>query len=400
MRLCVLASEYPSTTQTFVYEPVEWLRARGHLVDVVADRQGSLPGTSAEQFPVTVLGRTWLDRRTKVRSLAGSPVRAVQGYGLAARWARGTDWSTWETLARSLLPPLRAADGVLAHFGPYGMRWLRAVATAGRPYAVFFHGYDATSWPLEHPDTYRPLIESGVGFITNGEYLESRLVQAGVPKEQIAICRYGASTDVAAVTDPPDLAPERVLTIARLVEKKGVADSVTAFAEAQDVLGGAWQYDIVGDGPLLPALRELAERLGVGALVRFRGFLSRRETIRALLEASVFMLASRTAPNGDTEGTPVSIIEAATLGMPVVSTLHAGIPEILPAEAARAGLLVAEGDVAGLARALRLLGSSAAERRHWGEMNRERARTRYSAANHIATLLDSMARVARRPGRA
>jgi len=400
MRLCILASEYPSTTQTFVYEPIEWLRARGHEADVVADRRGTLPGVDGARFPVTVAGRGWLDRRTKLRNLVGSPVQAVQGYGTAAWWARGAEWSTWETLARSLLEPLRRADGVLAHFGPHGIRWLPAVATASKPYAVFIHGYDATSWPREHPDVFRPLIESGAGFIANGEYIESRLVDLGVPRERIAICRIGASTDVAAIADPPDLTPQRVLTIARLVDKKGVADSIAAFAEAQDVLGGGWQYDIVGDGPLLPALRALAERLGVGALVRFRGFLSRRDTIQALAQSSVFMLASRTAPNGDTEGTPVSIIEAATLGLPVVSTLHAGIPEILPAEGTRAGLLVAEGDVAGLAGALRLLGSSAAERRHWGEMNRERARSRYSAASHVATLLESMARVARPPSRA
>lgn len=398
MRLCILVSEYPSTTQTFVYEPIEWLRAQGHEVDVVADRRGTLPGMGGERFPVTLAGRGWLNRRTKLRNLVGSPVRTVREYGAAGWWARGTEWSTWETLARSLLTPLCRADGVLAHFGPHGVRWLPAVATARKPYAVFFHGYDATSWPREHPDVYRPLIESGAGFIANGEYIESRLVELGVPRERIAICRIGASTDVAAVTDPPDLAPQRILTIARLVDKKGVADSITAFAQAQDVLGGAWQYEIVGDGPLIATLRALAEQLGVGSLVRFRGFLSRRETIDALLQASVFILASRTAPNGDTEGTPVSIIEAATLGLPVVSTLHAGIPEILPAQAAQAGLLVAEGDVAGLARALRLLGGSVAERRRWGEMNRQRVRSRYSAASHVASLLDCMARVARPPG--
>jgi colanic acid/amylovoran biosynthesis glycosyltransferase len=397
MRLCVLASEYPSTTQTFVYEPIEWLRGRGHQVDVVADRRGSLPGASDDRFPVTVTGRTWLDRGTKLRSLVGSPVRALRGYGRAARSARGSEWSTWEILARSLLPPFRAAENVLAHFGPYGVRWLRAVAVARKPYAVFFHGYDATSWPREHPDVYSLLIESGAGFITNGEYLASRLVALGVARERIAICRYGASTDIDAVTAPPDLTSRRVLTIARLVDKKGVADSITAFAEAQDVLRGSWQYDIVGDGPLLPALRELARRLGIEHLVQFRGFLSRPETIATLLQASVFVLASRTAPNGDTEGTPVSIIEAASLGVPVVSTLHAGIPEILPAEAAKAGLLVEEGDVAGLARALRLLGGSVSERRCWGAMNREHARSRYSAASHVAMLLEGIARVARPP---
>jgi glycosyltransferase involved in cell wall biosynthesis len=156
-------------------------------------------------------------------------------------------------------------------------------------------------------------------------------------------------------------------------------------------------YDIVGDGPLLPELRGLADRLGVAKLVRFRGFLSRTETISSLLGSSAFVLASRTATDGDTEGTPVSIIEAATLGLPVVSTIHAGIPEILPREAEPAGLLVAEGDVAGLTQALRRLGRSESERRCWGDANRTHARDRYSAAAHVAGLVRGMERVARAP---
>lgn len=399
MRLCILASEYPSTTQTFVYEPVEWLRSRGHAVSVVTERRGGLPGTGADQPAMTVLPRRWLRRRAKLGALARSPLEAMRRYRTAESWSRGTTWSSWETLARSLLRPLRETDCILAHFGPYGLRWLPAVATAGRPYAVFFHGYDATSWLTQHPGVYAPLIESGTGFITNGEYLSSRLAAAGVPLERIALCRYGASTDIAAVATRPDLSTRRMLTIARLVEKKGVADSITAFAEAQDVLQGEWTYDIVGDGPLRPSLQDLAARLGVAGLVRFLGFLPRHETIQALLSASVFILASRTAPNGDTEGTPVSIIEATTLGLPVVSTLHAGIPEILPSESAGAGLLVPEGAIPGLAAALRLLGASASQRACWGDANRAHARSRYSAETHVATLVDSMARVARAPHR-
>jgi colanic acid/amylovoran biosynthesis glycosyltransferase len=397
MRLCILASEYPSTTQTFVYEPIEWLRARGHPVQVVAERRGNLPGMGAASFPATITPRQWIDRRTKLRNLAGSPAESARRYRTARRWSRGATWSSLEILARSLFPALSTAESVLAHFGPFGVRWLPAVATAQKPYAVFFHGYDATSWLTKEPGAYQRLIASGAGFITNGEYLQSRLVAAGVPPERVAICRYGASTDVAAVSENPNLSTARLLTIARLVEKKGVADSITAFAAAQDVLQGQWEYDVVGDGALLPSLRELAQRLGVGALVRFHGFLSRADTIKALLGASVFMLASRTAADGDTEGTPVSIIEAATLGLPVASTVHAGIPEILPTEAAAAGLLVPEGDVVGLARALRRLGSSAAERRCWGDANRTHARARYSAASHVTSLIEGLARVARPP---
>jgi glycosyltransferase involved in cell wall biosynthesis len=397
MRLCVLASEYPSTTQTFVYEPIEWLRAQGHDVRVIAERRGKLPGAAPEKFPATITPRQWLDRRTKVHSLSAAPMAAVRRYPTASRWASTSVWSSLEILARSLLPDLEGADRVLAHFGPFGVRWLPAAGTNGKPYAVFLHGYDATSWLKKDPHAYDRLIQSGAGFITNGEYLQSRLIAAGVPADRIAICRYGAGTDIAGVAARPALSAGRLLTIARLVEKKGVGDSITAFARAQDTLKGEWVYDIVGDGPLLPELRGLAERLGVGPLVRFRGFLSRTETIDSLLQASIFVLASRTAADGDTEGTPVSIIEAATLGLPVVSTIHAGIPEILPREAESAGLLVAEGDVAGLADAVRRLASAEAERRCWGDANRTHATARYSAAAHVASLIAGLERVARPP---
>ena len=147
---------------------------------------------------------------------------------------------------------------------------------------------------------------------------------------------------------------------------------------------------------MLPELQALAGSLGLTDRVEFSGFLSRADTLAALRNASVFVLASRTAPSGDTEGTPISILEAACVGLPVVSTLHAGIPEILPSEGAAEGWLVPEGDVSRLAAALERLATPEA-RRDWGDRCRARVRTRHSPTAHIEGTVAALERLARIP---
>jgi glycosyltransferase involved in cell wall biosynthesis len=147
---------------------------------------------------------------------------------------------------------------------------------------------------------------------------------------------------------------------------------------------------------MLAELQALAATLGIRESVEFSGYLSRPETLAALREASIFVLASRTAVSGDTEGTPISILEAASIGVPVVSTVHAGIPETLPSEAAREGWIVAEGDVPALAAALTRLASQEA-RRDWGDRCRALVRTRHSPDAHINGTIAALERFARVP---
>lgn len=393
MRLCLITDSYPSTTQTFVYEPVEWLRARGHRVDVIAARRGELPGLVPATHPVRIVP-PWRERREKVRVALGSPGRTAAAVPAALGWRRRSTWSVAEIVTRAAIPELAAADYVVAHFGPTGAAWLPVAAAARRPYAVYFHGYDATWYVRERPGAYAGLVASGTAALTNSRYLRSVLVGLGFAESRIGVIPYGVSADLADQREPAPLAAPRLLTIARLVAKKGVDDSLRAFAAAQPALRRAWRYRIVGDGPLLEELRALARSLGVADLVEFRGFLSRAETLAALREAGIFVLASKTPPSGDTEGTPVSILEAATLGLPIVSTVHAGIPELLPAGAEAEGYLVPEGDVAGLAAAMARLGESAERRRSWGERCRAVVRERHSPAAHVSELLAALERLA------
>ncbi len=396
MRICILATEYPTPTQTFVYESVRWLAAAGHDVSVIADRRGGGPGLAELDYPATVLG-PWLGRGEKIRRMVGHAGPVLAGVARAWRLKGASSFTMAESLARSTLAPIRRSDVVLAHFGPAGAQWLPVVAAARRPYAVFFHGYDATRLVHEQPHGYDALIASRTAALTNSEYLKGRLVAAGFDSARVGVVRLGVSETLAAAPGEGEPADHRILSIARLVAKKGLDDSIRAFAAAQPALRGQWSYDIIGDGPLRGELEALAGSLGVGHLVRFRGTLPRHETLRALRAASVFVLASKPGEGGDTEGTPVSILEAATIGLPIVTTIHAGIPELLPRDSARPLMLRPEGDVAGIAEAIRALAADPALRREWGGACRDFVRAAHSASAHVKELTATLLRLAEAP---
>ncbi len=144
----------------------------------------------------------------------------------------------------------------------------------------------------------------------------------------------------------------RLLSVARMVEKKGLRYAIDAVARlAKD--GHAVQYRIIGDGPLLPALRQHIADANVGETITLLGSQPHREVMRELSEAHVLLAPSVTAENGDKEGIPVSIMEAMAQGLVVVSTEHSGIPELV--EHGVSGHLVPERDVDALTAQLRAL---------------------------------------------
>lgn len=395
MRICFAVETYPSVTETFVSEPVEWLERAGHRVAVVAAVREELPGGEGlglasctldprkrrQVFALALLKRPWATVGTVVRLLR---IRRRRRF-----------WFSF-VVAGALLEEVRLADVVVAHFGPTGRVWLPIASLARRRFAIYFHGYDVGAVLRRDPDAYADLFASGAALLTNSEYLKRRLVKAGAPEERVAVVRLGVHPELDGTLSRQP-APGRLLTIARLVPKKGIEESIRAFAAARPHLGPGWSYHIVGDGPLRGSLERLVEQEGLERSICFRGFLSRSETLTALREASLFVLASKEDDDGDTEGTPVALMEAATLGIPVVATRHAGIPEVLPADALSRGFLAPEGDVPALAAALARLGSSAQLRADWGAACARHARATYSASEFTATLVATLEARARIP---
>jgi colanic acid/amylovoran biosynthesis glycosyltransferase len=137
--------------------------------------------------------------------------------------------------------------------------------------------------------------------------------------------------------------PLRLLSVSRLVEKKGIADAIRALARA----AAPYEYVVAGDGPMRAELEALARTAGVAHRVRFVGAQTRAQVAALLRSADVFVAPSVTGADGDIEGIPVSIMEAMAVGLPVISTWHSGIPELV--DDGVSGMLVPEHDVAALA---------------------------------------------------
>ena len=183
--------------------------------------------------------------------------------------------------------------------------------------------------------------------------------------------------------------PVRILTVGRLVEKKGTEYSLRALAEVvREAPHVDWRFEVVGDGPLGDGLRELAGRLALDDRVRFLGPLPSDEVRERLAAADLFLLPSVVASDGDMEGIPVSLMEAMAAGVPVVSSVHSGIPELIDHGAS--GLLAEERDVAGLVRHVRTLIENPDARRRLVGPARRKVEQEFNQDLIHARLVDSI----------
>jgi colanic acid/amylovoran biosynthesis glycosyltransferase len=137
----------------------------------------------------------------------------------------------------------------------------------------------------------------------------------------------------------------RILTVGRLVEKKGHEYAIKALRTIADKHRNV-VYTIVGDGPLRSKLERLVSELRLEENAEFLGSLEDEQLSDIYEQSHTFVLPNVTATDGDREGLPVVLMEAQAVGMPVVSTLHAGIPEGVLV--GKSGLLVPERSVEAL----------------------------------------------------
>jgi len=147
----------------------------------------------------------------------------------------------------------------------------------------------------------------------------------------------------------PDTRPPLIVSVGRLVEKKGLTDLVDACAilHRADRL---FTCQIIGTGPLEADLRDQINRLGLATQVSLLGPRPRVEVVRRLQEAAVFAAPCVVSQDGDRDGLPTVLLEAMAVGTPCVATAVTGIPEIV--RDGSTGVLVGEHDPAALAAAI------------------------------------------------
>jgi glycosyltransferase involved in cell wall biosynthesis len=294
---------------------------------------------------------------------------------------------------------------VHAHFGFDATHVLRLCRAFRLPLVVTLHDYDVTSSDADllslspHYADYirrRPeLSRRATRFLAVSQHIKEMAIARGFSPEKIVVHYIGVDTEVFRPT--PGRAREPiVLFVGRLVPKKGAEYLVRAMAEVQRYHPGV-ELVVVGTGPLLEALREQAA--SSLKAYRFVGAQSPAEVRTWLERASIFCAPSVTAPSGETEGLPITVLEALASGCPVVSTVHAGIPEAV--KHGENGFLAPEGDSELLGRHLLELVANRDLADRFGRSARSRVLERFDLRQQTAVLEtlydDAVAGSSRRP---
>jgi glycosyltransferase involved in cell wall biosynthesis len=168
--------------------------------------------------------------------------------------------------------------------------------------------------------------------------------------------------------------PVVILSIGRKVEKKGYDDLLEALAQLPASL--CWRFEHIGAGELAASLEAQADRLGIAERCRWHGAQAQKEVFAALGRADLFVLASKKAADGDMDGLPNVLMEAAHQGVAIVSTRAAAIGEFLTD--GESGLLVPPAAPGELAVALERLARDPDLRRRLAERAADVVRTRFS----------------------
>ncbi|MEW6085428.1 MAG: glycosyltransferase [Chloroflexota bacterium] len=271
-----------------------------------------------------------------------------------------------------LVTNMTNADIVHSHFGHIGWSNLEAVKRTLAKHIVSFYGTDASRLPAQGKQwklRYRELFDKADLFLCEGPHMAEQLIALGCIRSKLIVHRLGI--EVKAIPYRPRVwqarEPLRVLIAASFREKKGIPYALKALAQLQDVL--TMQITIIGDAGRQAQDRK--EKLRIMDIINASGLkpntrLLGQQPHSVLFDEAyrhhIFISPSITASDGDTEGgAPVSLIEMMATGMPVVSTLHCDIPQVV-----RYGIddwLVAERDVSGLVDRLAWL---IKQRNDWG----------------------------------
>ncbi|WP_308063940.1 colanic acid biosynthesis glycosyltransferase WcaL [Escherichia marmotae] len=364
MKVGFFLLKFPLSSETFVLNQITAFIDMGFEVEIVALQKGDTQNTHAAWTQYNLAAKTrWLqdEPQGKVAKLRHRASQTLRGIHRKNTW-QALNIKRYGAESRNLIlsaicgrvaTPFHA-DVFIAHFGPAGVTAakLRELGVIRGKIATIFHGIDISSREVlnHYTPEYQQLFRRGDLMLPISDLWAGRLQKMGCPREKIAVSRMGV--DMTRFSPRPVKAPAtplEIISVARLTEKKGLHVAIEACRQLKEQ-GVAFRYRILGIGPWERRLRTLIEQYQLEDMVEMPGFKPSHEVKAMLDDADVFLLPSVTGADGDMEGIPVALMEAMAVGIPVVSTLHSGIPELV--EADKSGWLVPENDARALAQRL------------------------------------------------
>ncbi|NEP18632.1 MAG: colanic acid biosynthesis glycosyltransferase WcaL [Leptolyngbya sp. SIO4C1] len=381
MRIAFLVADFPKLSETFVINQVTGLLDRGHEVDIYSDHiedwsvvhpDVNRYGLQGRTFLMPALPQNYLWRVLKglwlgLTHFHKAPRLMVRSLNL---WAYGEQalnlWLLYTAAALADRQP--TYDIVHCQFGTQGYRGLafKRLLQPTPKLLVMFRGHDISCYLNQGGErVYRRLFKHVDYCLANCNFFRQRVIELGLSPDKISV--HFSGLDVSKFTyRPRQIEPDqpvRLATTGRLVEKKGIEYAIRAVA--QQAKQSDLVYFIIGDGPLRQPLEALIHELDADDYVHLLGWQNESEIIQTLNTCHLFIAPSVTAADGNQDA-PINVLkEAMAMGLPVVSTNHGGIPELV--EEGISGFLVPERDADALAEKLSRL-CSHPER--WPEMGR------------------------------
>ncbi|MBL6798428.1 MAG: glycosyltransferase [Synechococcus sp. BS307-5m-G39] len=284
------------------------------------------------------------------------------------------------TVAKRLIQ-CHQPDLVMAEFGFHAVRVMEACPRGRVPLVVHFRGSDLSAAGKLGvlKGRYLRLMQLASGLICKSKPMARTLQDLGAEPSSILISASGANPALFSAGDPA-LAPPVCLAVGRFVEKKGPLHTIRAFSRVPS--GELW---MVGNGPLRDSACRLVAELDLGGRVRFLGTRTQAQVAELMRQVRVFVQHSLVAPDGDSEGNPVAVMEAQLSGLPVVATRHGGIPEVVLDGVT--GVLVDEGDEQGMAHAMERFLDDPDLAARLGASGRDRVLAGFTLDHHLRDLM-------------
>jgi glycosyltransferase involved in cell wall biosynthesis len=253
------------------------------------------------------------------------------------------------------------------------------------PLIVHFHGFDISAKNVldNYTEKYIELFKYASYIIAVSKVMQQKIIDIGGQEISKKVIYNPCGPNDAFFDIKPDYSQKLFIGAGRKKKKKAPYATILAFKKVLEKHSDA-KLILLGAGPLYDVCKELINYFGLQNSVSLPGAFAPNEFKALLQNALCFVQHSLTAGNGDMEGTPVAILEASAAGLPVISTFHAGIPDVIIN--GKTGLLVAERDIDGMAQNMLFILDNPEKAKEIGIAGRENIRQNFSISKHISKL--------------
>ncbi len=397
MKIAFFVSEFPSVSETFILSQITGLIDRGYQVDIYCDRPGDTTKIHAEVTQYQLLKHTYyippIPKKLVLRVIKAFFLLSfnfVKAPKILLKAANFTKYNYWNYgTPACFLQPIHLVipwlnkspdyyDVIFCHFGDNGLKaiLLKELGVIKGKIVITFHGYDLSLYLKMHgKDVYTRLLDRADLLQPISQYWQQKLVSLGCDKDKIMVHHMGI--DCQKFKEIARLAHSkiRLISVARLVEKKGLQYSIRAVAQLIPRYPNL-EYQIIGDGILKTDLQQLIERLNVSENIKLLGWKTQQQVSNIMNEADILLAPSVTSQDGDCEGIPMCLMESMAQSLPVISTYHSGIPELI--EDGVSGYLLLEKEINDLADKIEQLIINPELRRKMGQAGRRKIETEYN----------------------